>query len=227
MDGKKPLFSADAAEEYFSTLLTYYRNTGNDIFKRDNEGRHASDQIYSAEYQKYLGMQIAMREVLEYFAKFELGDTALRQQEAVTKCRDLFDEDGGEILSNSSEMTLDDAIAHLDNTLSDTGRKWSCESCRQEHVQLRAWLAELREIKQNRNEPLTLDELRSAYKFGCPVWLVGMEDGDGWVFIHHVDSCSVRYARIGTSEEWCFRTKSYGVRVWAYRQKPEEDSSND
>ena len=84
MAGKKPLFSADAAEEYFSTLLTYYRNTGNDIFKRDNEGRHVSDQIYSAEYQKYLGMQIAMREVLEYFAKFELGDTALRQQEAVT-----------------------------------------------------------------------------------------------------------------------------------------------
>ena len=84
MDGKKPLFSADAAEEYFSTLLTYYRNTGNDIFKRDNEGRHVSDQIYSAEYQKYLGMQIAMREVLEYFAKFELGDTAIRQQETVT-----------------------------------------------------------------------------------------------------------------------------------------------
>ena len=84
MAGKKPLFSADAAEEYFSTLLTYYRNTGNDIFKRDNEGRHVSDQIYSAEYQKYLGMQIAMREVLEYFAKFELEDTALRQQEAVT-----------------------------------------------------------------------------------------------------------------------------------------------
>ena len=79
MDGKKPLFSADAAEEYFSTLLTYYRNTANDIFKRDNEGRHVSDQIYSAEYQKYLGMQIAMREVLEYFAKFELGDTAIRQ----------------------------------------------------------------------------------------------------------------------------------------------------
>ena len=84
MAGKKPLFSADAAEEYFSTLLTYYRNTGNDIFKRDNEGRHVSDQIYSAEYQKYLGMQIAMREVLEYFTKFELGDTALRQQETVT-----------------------------------------------------------------------------------------------------------------------------------------------
>ena len=90
----------------------------------------------------------------------DMAISALRQQETVTKCRDLFDEDGGEILSNSSEMTLDDAIAHLDNTLSDTGRKWSCESCRQEHVQLRVWLAELREIKQNRNEPLTLDDLR-------------------------------------------------------------------
>ena len=85
MAGKKPLFSADAAEEYFSTLLTYYRNTGNNIFKQDNEGRHVSDQIYSAEYQKYLGMQIAMREVLEYFAKFELGDTALRQHGVTDK----------------------------------------------------------------------------------------------------------------------------------------------
>ena len=162
MAGKKPLFSADAAEEYFSTLLTYYRNTGNDIFKRDNEGRHVSDQIYSAEYQKYLGMQIAMHEVLEYFAKFELGDTALRQQETVTNRNGL-------------------------------------------------------------NEPMTLGELRSAYKFGCPVWLVGMEDGDGWVFIHHVDSCSVRYARVGDPKEWCFRTKSYGVRVFAYLDGPKEE----
>ena len=97
MAGKKPLFSADAAEEYFSTLLTYYRNTGNDIFKRDNEGRYVSDQIYSAEYQKYLGMQIAMREVLEYFAKFELGDTAIRQQ-------DVTDKDVG----NNDPLTLDE-----------------------------------------------------------------------------------------------------------------------
>lgn len=36
------------------------------------EGRHASNQTYSAEYQKYVGMQMAMREVLEYFSKFEL-----------------------------------------------------------------------------------------------------------------------------------------------------------
>ena len=71
---KKPAFNADAAEEYFSDLLVYYRNTANDIFRRDNEGRHSTNFIYSAEYQKYVGMQIAMREVLEYFSKYDLAD---------------------------------------------------------------------------------------------------------------------------------------------------------
>ena len=71
--------------------------------------------------------------------------------------------------------------------------------------------------------PLTLNELKSSVKFGYPVWLVGMEDGDGWVFIHHVDSCSVRYARVGDPKEWCFRTKSYGVRVFAYLDGPKEE----
>lgn len=70
---RKLVFNPDAAEEYFSMLLTSYRDTANDIFRRDNEGRHASEQHYSAEYQKYVGMQIAMREVLEYFGKFDLG----------------------------------------------------------------------------------------------------------------------------------------------------------
>ena len=73
-DTQKPIFNADAAEEYFSDLLVFYRNTANDIFRRDNEGRSASNQIYSAEYQKWLGMQIAMREVLEYFSKYYLGE---------------------------------------------------------------------------------------------------------------------------------------------------------
>ena len=72
-------------------------------------------------------------------------------------------------------------------------------------------------------KPLTLNKLKSSVKFGYPVWLVGMEDGDGWVFIHHVDSLSVRYARVGDSKEWCFRTKSYGVRVFAYLDGPKEE----
>lgn len=68
----KPLFNADNAEEFFSSLFVSCRETANEIFKRDNDGRHASEQIYSADYQKFIGMQIAMREVLEYFSKFEL-----------------------------------------------------------------------------------------------------------------------------------------------------------
>jgi len=70
---KKTLFNPDAAEEYFTDLFVSYRGTANDIFIRDNQGRHASDLHYSAEYQKYVGMMAAMREVLEYFGKFDLG----------------------------------------------------------------------------------------------------------------------------------------------------------
>lgn len=70
------------------------------------------------------------------------------------------------------------------------------------------------------NDPLTLDELREAAETGDPVWLVGMEDGDGWVRIDGVYSLTIGYSRFGDTETWCFRKASYGVRVWAYRQKP-------
>lgn len=82
---------------------------------------------------------------------------------------------------------------------------------------------EVPDIHVGKSKPLTLDDLKRSVKFGYPVWLVGMEDGDGLVFIHHVDSCSVRYARVGDSNEWCFRTKSYGVRVFAYLDGPKEE----
>lgn len=82
---------------------------------------------------------------------------------------------------------------------------------------------EVPNIHVGKSKPLTLADLKRSVKFGCPVWLVGMEDGDGLVFIHHVDSCSVRYARVGDPKEWCFRTKSYGVRVFAYLDGPKEE----
>lgn len=118
-------------------------------------------------------------------------------------------------------LTLDDAIAHLDDTLSDTGHKWSCESCRMEHVQLRAWLAELREIKQERNAPLTLDELRQMD--GEPVWIhfIGgaVIRNDGWFIV----------SQIGTSEIFLSGKVSVYKKFWyygetwlAYRHKPEE-----
>ena len=82
---------------------------------------------------------------------------------------------------------------------------------------------EVPDIHVGKSKPLTLDDLKRSVKFGYPVWLVGMEDGDGWVFIHHVDSGSVRYARVGDPKEWCFHTKSYGVRVFAYLDGPKEE----
>ena len=82
------------------------------------------------------------------------------------------------------------------------------------------------ETVTNRNAfdaPLTLDKLREAAETGDPVWLVGLENEDRWVHIDGIDSLVVRFSMFGNSETWCFRTASYGVRVWAYRQKQKED----
>lgn len=38
----------------------------------------------------------------------------------------------------NGEMTLDEAIAHLDETLASK-KDWSCEKCKDEHIQLRKW----------------------------------------------------------------------------------------
>ena len=46
------------------------------------------------------------------------------------------------------EMSLDEAIEHLNDTLNSTDRMWSCDSCKREHEQLRNWLIELRDIKK-------------------------------------------------------------------------------
>ena len=145
----------------------------------------------------------------------DMAISALRQQEHFR-----------EVTKKVEPMTLDDAIAHLDDTLSDTGHKWSCESCRQEHVQLRAWLAELRDIQQKRNEPLTLDELREAAETGDPVWLV-RANCSSWVVIEKVDDRKyiqlVDYAEFGSDEPYDFAISDYGDSFKAYRQKPEED----
>lgn len=70
-DAKKPPFSASRAEEYFFMLRDSFHDEKERIFKRDNEGRHPFDQLYSAEYQKALGKELALREVLDYFSKYD------------------------------------------------------------------------------------------------------------------------------------------------------------
>ena len=136
----------------------------------------------------------------------DMAISALRQQEHF---RDL--------TKKVEPMTLDDAIAHLDDTLSDTGRKWSCESCRMEHVQLRAWLAELRDIKQERNAPLTLDELRKMD--GEPVYSVEITGREEWLFRRDGGFADM-YGEF-TSDDFAV-WDNYGKLWWCYRQKPEE-----
>lgn len=44
------------------------------------------------------------------------------------------------------KMTLNEAIEHLDDIL-QSDKKWDCEECKSEHIQLRGWLRELKTYK--------------------------------------------------------------------------------
>ena len=57
-------------------------------------------------------------------------------------------------------MTLDDAIQHLKETLSDENHEWSCEECKQEHKQLLEWLTELKRLHKCRKCPLVEEECK-------------------------------------------------------------------
>lgn len=122
------------------------------------------------------------------------------------------------------KMTREEAIKILEYPV----KKWSMEWDEREdglsyYEAIEMAISALRaQQEQEKNEALTLDELREAAETGDPVWLVGMEDGDGWRRIDYVELLTVGYSWFGDPERWCFRTAGYGVRVFAYRQKPEE-----
>jgi hypothetical protein len=48
---------------------------------------------------------------------------------------------------DGKNMTLDDAIDHLDELLAPGGRLSDCSKCREEHMLLRQWLIELRDYR--------------------------------------------------------------------------------
>ena len=50
---------------------------------------------------------------------------------------------------NSAQMTLDEAIDHLKESLNDQRREW-CDECKKEHYQLLNWLYELRKLRKNK-----------------------------------------------------------------------------
>lgn len=57
-----------------------------------------------------------------------------------------------------NNMTLNEAIEHLDESLSDP-KHFSCEDCRNEHIQLRNWLIDYRRLlqKESQDELMKLD----------------------------------------------------------------------
>lgn len=65
-------------------------------------------------------------------------------------CRNVYEQGCYDKDCRRQEMTLDEAIEHLDKSLSDESKKWSCEECKNEHKQLRKWLCELRDLKKNK-----------------------------------------------------------------------------
>ena len=88
-----------------------------------------------------------------------------------------------------------------------------------------AAISALRHQGQERNAPLTLDELREAAQTGDPVWLV-RANCSSWVVIEKVGDRKyhpwVDYAEFGSDEPYDFAISDYGDSFKAYRQKPEE-----
>ena len=77
-----PVFDANAAEEHFAALCDHYKELKEKAFRAANEGRSASGLVHSAETQKYLGMELAMREVLNYFSQYELPHAPEKSENA-------------------------------------------------------------------------------------------------------------------------------------------------
>ena len=67
----RPIFDPDKAEEHITKLYEQYRDDANRRFIQDNEGRSKESQVFSPEYYKVLGMQLATSDILEFFAKFD------------------------------------------------------------------------------------------------------------------------------------------------------------
>ena len=69
---KKPPFDADAAEEFIAEKLCDVCKRKNEVFRKDNMDRDRFDFVYTDQYYRLLGEEIAYRKILDYFAQFEL-----------------------------------------------------------------------------------------------------------------------------------------------------------
>lgn len=76
-------------------------------------------------------------------------------------------------------MTLEEAIAHLDESLNDPNRDWGCEECKNEHLQLRNWLQELKERRASNVKPVVQGEWIEKEVEVCRVKSYTGEDENG------------------------------------------------
>ena len=53
-------------------------------------------------------------------------------------------------------MSLDEAIEHLEETLTNSDHKWSCDECKSEHEQLLKWLIELKHRREKDDKTSTV-----------------------------------------------------------------------
>ena len=83
--------------------------------------------------------------------------------------------------------------------------------------ELRMALAELRDIKQERNAPLTLAELRNMD--GEPVYCVEITGREEWLFRRDGGFADM-YGEFTSDDLMVW--DNYGKLWWCYRQKPEE-----
>lgn len=177
--------------------------------------------------------EAAADQIKRYIDAYDVAISALRikqkQESECTKCSGIMyrQTDSGKIIPVDQRCGVKitppcyvpdgDGCAYQiygDNNDEPIARCKSCPLCQSDKIRHKQ--------KPAHNDPLTLDELREAAKTGDPVWLVGMEDGDGWRRIDYVELLTVGYSWFGDPERWCFRTAGYGVRVFAYRQRPEK-----
>lgn len=90
-------------------------------------------------------------------------------------------------------MTLNEAIEHLNDIL-QPNKKWECEECRNEHIQLRDWLNELKSYKD-------LEEQKKLLKLPCAVGDVIWNNDWGWPCSFEVTGFSFGNLNDGFDEE--------------------------
>lgn len=74
-------------------------------------------------------------------------------------------------------MTIDEAIKHLHESLSDSNHEWNCDECKAEHEQLLYWLTEYRAMISGRQSDNISERLAihlvwaESNSYECPITL--------------------------------------------------------